>query len=49
WLDDIEQEILSRFKNKYLTYPIFWICSEKLSFCGETNITDTFWNETEIN
>ncbi|EFN72878.1 hypothetical protein EAG_14822, partial [Camponotus floridanus] len=48
WLDDIEQKILSRIKNKYPTYPIFWISSEKLSLWEETNINDTFWDKTEI-
>jgi len=48
WLDDIEQEILSRLKNKYPAYPIFWISSKKLSLWEETNINDTFWDETEI-
>ncbi|GAB1859008.1 hypothetical protein CAJAP_00409 [Camponotus japonicus] len=48
WLDDIEQEILSRLKNKYPAYPIIWISSKKLSLWEETKINDTFWDETEI-
>ncbi|XP_072759499.1 uncharacterized protein [Anoplolepis gracilipes] len=47
WLDDITQEFLSRFKQKYPAHSIFSTSFEQLSFLKDNNIDDHFWNTVE--